>query len=51
MFKLTTEGREGEGGRFKLREGVAERERECKVFEVLIIIEQCLRQTSMATVQ
>lgn len=51
MFKLTTERREGEGGHFKQREGVGERERECKVFEVLIIIEQCLRQTSMATVR
>lgn len=51
VFKLTTERRKGEGGHFKQREGGGERERECKVFEVLIIIEQCLRQTSMATVQ
>lgn len=49
MFTLTTERREGEGGRFKQREGDGGRERE--VFEVVIIIEQCLRQTSMATVQ
>lgn len=51
MFKLTTEKREGEGGHFKQREGVGEEVRECKVFEVPIIIEQCLCQTSMATVQ
>lgn len=42
VFKINNKRGEEEGGQFKQMEGVMEMVRVCKLFEGLIIIEQCM---------